>query len=142
MTISLGSFDERLGEAIHQVMWRRKITQTDFAGRVLGITQSALSQKLRGKRPFLAVELVAVADELGLDLNQLPPRGGPPPFDDGGGSLRARRYSKPQPSDLVSHGRSLPRSMRLIPCARPTPRRRGPQRAQPDTAARDDAEAA
>lgn len=66
-------------------MWRRKITQTEFAGRVLGITQSALSQKLRGKRPFLAEELAAVADELELDLNTLTPRRNPPPFDDGGG---------------------------------------------------------
>lgn len=81
------SFDEQLGEAIHQVMWRRKITQTEFADRVLGITQSALSQKLRGKRPFLAEELAAVADELGLDLNLLTPRRNPPPFDDGGGAV-------------------------------------------------------
>lgn len=83
------SFDEQLGEAIHQVMWRRKITQTEFAARVLGITQSALSQKLRGKRPFLAGELVAVADELGLDLNQLTPRKNPPPTPTGGGGRGA-----------------------------------------------------
>lgn len=99
MTTTLGtmpgrSFDERLGEAIHQVMWRRKITQTEFAARVLGITQSALSQKLRGKRPFLAEELAAVADELGLDLNTLTPRNCPPPFDGGDGPSSASTSGK------------------------------------------------
>ena len=79
------SFDEQLGEAIHQVMWRRRITQTEFARQVLGITQSALSQKLRGKRPFYAGELVAIADALELDLNDITSRDKPrPPFNGGG----------------------------------------------------------
>lgn len=92
-TADMRSFDEQLGEAIHQVMWRRRITQTDLARQVLGITQSALSQKLRGKRPFYAGELVAIADALELDLNDITSRNKPGPFD-GGGATSAQTANK------------------------------------------------
>lgn len=67
------SFDERLGEAVHQVLWRRKIRQTEFAKSVLGITQSAFSKKLRGDRPFFAVELSMIAAALGMPVAELMP---------------------------------------------------------------------
>jgi transcriptional regulator with XRE-family HTH domain len=72
-------FDEQLGEAVHRVLWRRHISQTDFA-RVLGITQSALSLKLRGQRPFFAQELRMVADVLEINLDELAPHVDVAPF--------------------------------------------------------------
>jgi transcriptional regulator with XRE-family HTH domain len=67
------TFDEELGEAVHQVLWRRRIKQTEFAGRVLGITQSALSAKLHGRRPFYAGEVSLIAHALDLPVAQLMP---------------------------------------------------------------------
>lgn len=55
-------------------MWRRRIKQTEFATNVLGITQSALSRKLRGDRPFTAAELTKIANALDIDLNELTAR--------------------------------------------------------------------
>ncbi|WP_459976430.1 helix-turn-helix domain-containing protein, partial [Mycobacterium avium] len=77
------TFDERLGEAIHQVLWRRRIKQTEFAEQVLGITQSALSSKLRGRRPFFAGELSLIASALDMEVAELLPRTEvqPPPTD-------------------------------------------------------------
>lgn len=103
MTADLGTrpegrtFDEKLGEAIHQVIWRRKIKQTEFAKSILGITQPALSRKLRGERPFSAEELGQIADELRLDLNELTPRNFTGPFGpdgDGGSSGQAPAAGK------------------------------------------------
>ncbi|MDN4521409.1 helix-turn-helix transcriptional regulator [Mycolicibacterium austroafricanum] len=91
------SFDEQLGEAIHQVLWRRRIKQTQFGAEVLGITQSALSNKLRGKRPFTAQELSSIADALQLDLNKLTPRGFTGPFGPDGGGLSRLGESNPRP---------------------------------------------
>lgn len=67
------TFDEKLGDAIHQELWRRRIKQTEFAEQVLGITQSALSLKLRGQRPFFAGELSVIAAALGMDVSELVP---------------------------------------------------------------------
>ena len=109
MTISVGSenepletrqsFDEQLGEAVHQVLWRRKIRQTEFAKGVLGITQSAFSRKLRGERPFFAVELSMIAAALGVSVTELMPEFEirPDGGDDGGQSAggapsRTRTY--------------------------------------------------
>ncbi|MCP3811815.1 helix-turn-helix domain-containing protein, partial [Mycobacteriaceae bacterium Msp059] len=67
------TYDERLGEAIHQELWRRRIKQTEFAQNVLGITQSALSSKLRGRRPFFAGEVSVIAKTLGVSVSELMP---------------------------------------------------------------------
>lgn len=84
------TFDERLGEAIHQELWRRRITQTQFA-KQLGITQSALSQKTRGTRPFLAGELSLIAALLDVSVGDLMPAVTlrPDGGDDGGGGASA-----------------------------------------------------
>lgn len=55
--------DEFIGERVHNVLWRRKIPQIEMAQR-LGIHQTALSHKLRGKRPFFSRELGAIAAAL------------------------------------------------------------------------------
>lgn len=94
---ALQTFDERLGEAIHQVLWRRKIRQTEFARAALGITQSAFSRKLRGERPFFAGELALIAAALDLAVTDLMPSVaiGPDDGDDDGGAgapTRARTW--------------------------------------------------
>ncbi|WP_029926311.1 helix-turn-helix domain-containing protein, partial [Nocardia otitidiscaviarum] len=58
--------DEFIGERVHAVMWRLKMSQTDLAKK-LGITQTALSHKLRGKRPFYAREIGAISRALGVN---------------------------------------------------------------------------
>jgi len=67
------TFDERLGKEIHTQLWDRKIKQTEFAVRYLGISQSALSLKLRGERPFFAGELSVIAAALGVSVADLMP---------------------------------------------------------------------
>lgn len=72
-----------IGENVHRLMWRNQDTQKSI-GQMLGLTQSALSLKLRGKRPWFASEIDQLAkhyrktrDELftqllDLDSNQEP----------------------------------------------------------------------
>lgn len=79
------SVDAVIGANVHVLMWRAQEPQTRLAP-LLGITQSALSNKLRGKRPWFAAEIDWVArhyhvtrDALfsklpDLDSNQEPPR--------------------------------------------------------------------
>ncbi|WP_425560968.1 helix-turn-helix domain-containing protein [Leucobacter iarius] len=64
------SADEIIGERVHQLMWRAKVSQTAFAP-VLGLTQSGLSPKLRGKRGWSADELRAVASYFGVSIDYL-----------------------------------------------------------------------
>ena len=65
--------DRVIGATVHALMWRQRVTQRDIAGH-LGIQQSAMSRKLRGTRPWLAAEVVAVAEVLGVPLAELFPR--------------------------------------------------------------------
>jgi transcriptional regulator with XRE-family HTH domain len=67
------SLDTQVGKAIHSHMWDRHITQTAMAPR-LGMTQSGLSKKLRGDRPWTLDELYRAADALGCPLDELLPR--------------------------------------------------------------------
>lgn len=59
-----------MGERVHQTMWRGQVTQTALAP-VLGMTQSALSAKLRGRRAFTSDEILKVADTFGVSLDYL-----------------------------------------------------------------------
>ena len=67
------SLDTQVGKRIHSRMWDRHITQTAMAPR-LGMTQSGLSKKLRGDRPWTLDELYRAADALGCTLEELLPR--------------------------------------------------------------------
>jgi transcriptional regulator with XRE-family HTH domain len=60
-------------------MWDRRVDQKTLAIR-LGITQSAVSRKLHGERPWSVDELIKVADFLGMDARDLLAAmwGGPP----------------------------------------------------------------
>lgn len=51
-------------------MWRAKITQTALAPE-LGIGQTALSHKLRGKRGWSADDLVTVSRHFGVSIDYL-----------------------------------------------------------------------
>jgi transcriptional regulator with XRE-family HTH domain len=53
--------DKIIGENIHRLMWRAQENQTQVAPS-LGMSQSALSNKLRGKRPWFASEIEALAE--------------------------------------------------------------------------------
>ncbi|MFF2274176.1 helix-turn-helix domain-containing protein, partial [Agromyces sp. NPDC058136] len=70
------SANEIIGENVHQLIWRSRSTQKDIAP-VLGITQSALSHKLRGARPWYPDEIVAVAGFFGVGVGELFTQGGP-----------------------------------------------------------------
>lgn len=59
-----------LGAHIHQAMWSRRISQKQLAD-VLGIAQTGISTRLRGKVPFSVPELVVVAQALGLSPAEL-----------------------------------------------------------------------
>ncbi|WP_032376804.1 helix-turn-helix domain-containing protein [Rhodococcoides fascians] len=62
--------DAEIGARVHQVMWREKLTQNDVANQ-LGLTQSGLSKKLRGTRPWTVGELCALTRILRQPLVEL-----------------------------------------------------------------------
>ena len=95
--------DEIIGERVHQVMWRLKISQTEMAGK-LGLDQSSVSNKLRGKRPFFARELVHVAEILNVSITDLlPERKGPRHPGDAGPEV-GRVGLEPTTSGLIGLG--------------------------------------
>ena len=56
---------DRVADEVRANMARARMTQTDLAG-VLGLTQSAVSKRLRGKIAFSVDELEMVAGALGV----------------------------------------------------------------------------
>lgn len=68
-----GNAAVRVGERIHTVMWRERVSQADLAS-VIGVSQSTLSKKLRGRVPITVAELVAIAEALGVEPGDLLPR--------------------------------------------------------------------
>jgi len=55
---------------IRALMRQRDVSQTDLA-RELGLTQSAVSDRLRGRTPLREPELRAIADFLAVPVEQL-----------------------------------------------------------------------
>ena len=62
--------DAEIGERIHQLIWRQRISQAALAAQV-GVTQSAMSKKLRGERPWYTAELIAAAAMLSVTVGYL-----------------------------------------------------------------------
>lgn len=62
--------DQLIGERIHSLMWKHRLTQVTLAP-ALGITQSTLSKKLRGTVPWTAAEVHAAADRLDVGIGDL-----------------------------------------------------------------------
>lgn len=54
------SVDVTIGENVHRLMWRAHESQNKVAA-AFGMTQGALSLKIRGKRPWFAAEIDAAA---------------------------------------------------------------------------------
>jgi DNA-binding Xre family transcriptional regulator len=59
-----------IGANIHQLMWRKRVTQQD-AGRAIGVTQATMSRKIRGAVPITAVELMKIARLLDVEPGDL-----------------------------------------------------------------------
>jgi transcriptional regulator with XRE-family HTH domain len=70
--------NRQVGELIHHAMWRQRMTQAQVA-EALGITQPALSKKIRGSRPWSVDELLRVAEVLGVPVESLLPTNRPNP---------------------------------------------------------------
>ena len=66
------SVDEVIGERVHGIMWRRRISQDALAPQ-LGIAQSALSRKMRGQVQWTARDVAVVAAVLGVEVADLMP---------------------------------------------------------------------
>lgn len=62
--------DLTIGTNVHMLMWRRGETQAALAP-YLGINPAALSHKIRGRRPWFAGEIAAVARRYGVDEGDL-----------------------------------------------------------------------
>lgn len=62
--------DQIIGERVHRIMWRQRLSQVQLA-RSLGVSQGALSRKLRGERPWFAAEVLDAAGALGVSLCEL-----------------------------------------------------------------------
>lgn len=105
----MSTTDVLIGERIHQIMWRQRMTQGQLAAR-LGLTQTGVSRKIRGERPWFARELLEVAKALNTQVSALlPPLGDfdPPvtqlpqlessqqPFDNGEAGMDGRRIPTP-----------------------------------------------
>jgi transcriptional regulator with XRE-family HTH domain len=69
--------DVEIGARVHTVMWRAKVSQVSLAKR-LGMTQTAISRKVRGDRPWFASELLEVASALNVPIADLLPAVPPP----------------------------------------------------------------
>lgn len=82
---------DRVADEVRANMARARMTQTELA-LVLGLTQSAVSKRLRGKIAFSVDELEKVADALGVHpAVLLGGIGGNSPSPTGGSTLRSYR---------------------------------------------------
>lgn len=62
--------DQIVGERFAIVMFRKGLSQTKLAPR-LGITQTALSKKLHGERPWTLEELLTMASILDMPVEEV-----------------------------------------------------------------------
>jgi transcriptional regulator with XRE-family HTH domain len=85
-----------IGERIHTLMWRAGRTQKQLAA-LIQVDQGSISNRLRGKTAWSAVEVSAVAAWLNVPVEQLLPEvevlhdGDPPEPDDGGAASASTR---------------------------------------------------
>lgn len=64
--------DQAVGERIHLLIWKARLQQKDIA-KTLGMDPAALTRRLRGTTPWKIGELLAVAQILGVTLDELIP---------------------------------------------------------------------
>jgi hypothetical protein len=62
--------DAQIGRRVHQLLWDRHITQTEF-GRMIGMDQSSVAKRLRGKLGWSAAQVKAAARVLRTSISDL-----------------------------------------------------------------------
>jgi hypothetical protein len=62
--------DAQIGRRVHQLLWDRHITQTEF-GRMIGMDQSSVAKRLRGKLGWSAAQVKAAALVLRTSITDL-----------------------------------------------------------------------
>lgn len=62
--------DTQIGRRVHQLLWDRHITQTDF-GRMIGMDQSSVAKRLRGKLGWSAAQVKTAAAVLHTTVGDL-----------------------------------------------------------------------
>ena len=77
-----------VGERVHALMWSGRRTQKQLAA-ILGIDQSAVSARLRGKTEWSVVDLIVTAEWLGVPPADLLPNVEVSPGDDDPGAVGA-----------------------------------------------------
>lgn len=82
------TLDQLVGRNVHMILWERDLDQKDIAPK-LGMQQSALSKKLRGRRKWTLDEIWTIAETLGVDPRTLLPEW-------------VAGDSNPEPTDLVA----------------------------------------
>ena len=90
------SLGEVVSRAVRVLMAEHEVNQTALA-LVLGVTQTQVSARLRGKAHWSLDDLARLAAYFGVSVAELV--GGSGGFVPPGGGERARRDSNPQPSD-------------------------------------------
>lgn len=107
-----------VGERIHAVMWRQKVSQIRMAP-VLGLTQPTLSKKIRGDLPWWLAEVFTAAQFLGVTVDELlPPLPGAPDDDQPSGARGETRTPA-----FCSEVKGL-RRLGVVPSTDPAPNRR------------------
>lgn len=71
--VPMTNLDIEVGEAVHRLMFRRRITQTSLC-KSMGMTQSTLSKKLHGERKWTLEDVYSAASALNVPLDELLPR--------------------------------------------------------------------
>lgn len=62
--------DAQIGRRVHQLLWDRHLTQTEF-GRLIGMDQSSVAKRLRGKLGWSAAQVKAAAAVLRTSVSDL-----------------------------------------------------------------------
>ncbi len=69
-----------IGRRVHILMWDRDIRNRDLA-RYLGVSESTLSKKIHGDRPWTVEEFAGIAAFFQVPIGDLMPQIIPPPRD-------------------------------------------------------------
>lgn len=71
--VAMTNLDIEVGETVHRLMFRRRITQTKLC-KSMNMTQSTLSKKLHGERKWTLDDVYAAAAALNVPIEELLPR--------------------------------------------------------------------
>lgn len=89
--------DAMIGERIHALLWRSRLSQATFA-KTLGVSQSTMSKKLRGERPWYTGELIATSQALDVTIAYLYGETKEAPTPKGGGHTLPDLDSNQEPA--------------------------------------------